>query len=336
MLEILSVDSECSSVDESMVEYFGKHGAKQCIRNKPIRYGFKVWTHNLSNGYLINFDYCGKCSNSFTQKYSEEFTLPNSVILGFADFLTAGSQLYFDNYFSSVSLMDELSHRKILATGTLRENMIMRCPVTPKGKMKKQPRGKFEVFHDLKGDLIRWLDNAVVTQISNFDNADPVGQARRWSSNLKKSISVDIHHSVSEYDKNMGGSDRMNQNTNKYKVRIRSRKWWNPLYRWDIDISLNNAWILFKESKGSNMDFLEFRRRVVLEYLQKHGKDRKPKRYRPSCLTENTNPRYDGKGHFICCSSRLRCRVCGNKTVKSCLKCKVNLHEDCFVSYHTL
>ncbi len=181
------------------------------FRNKPIRYGFKIWTHNLANGYLINFDpYCGKCSNSFTQKYSDEFTLPNSVILGFADFIPAGSQLYFDNYFSSVALMDELSHRNILAIGTRRENMIMKCPVLPKGKMKKQPRGRFEIFHDANGGsnyLIRWLDNAVVTQISNFDNAEPVGQERRWSSTLKKTISVDIPHSVQQYNKYMGDDD---------------------------------------------------------------------------------------------------------------------------------
>ena len=31
------------SIDESMIPYFGRHGAKQFIRGKPIRFGFKVW-----------------------------------------------------------------------------------------------------------------------------------------------------------------------------------------------------------------------------------------------------------------------------------------------------
>ena len=30
------------SVDESMVSYFGKHGAKQYIRKKPIKFGYKL------------------------------------------------------------------------------------------------------------------------------------------------------------------------------------------------------------------------------------------------------------------------------------------------------
>lgn len=47
--------------DECMVKYYGKHSAKQFIRGKPIRFGYKVWSLNTSNGYLVNFDiYTGK------------------------------------------------------------------------------------------------------------------------------------------------------------------------------------------------------------------------------------------------------------------------------------
>ncbi|CAH2104217.1 unnamed protein product [Euphydryas editha] len=42
--------------DESMIEYFGRHGCKQCIRNKPIRFGYKCWCLNNSSGYLTNFE----------------------------------------------------------------------------------------------------------------------------------------------------------------------------------------------------------------------------------------------------------------------------------------
>ena len=30
------------SIDESMVPYFGKHGAKQYIHGKPIKFGYKM------------------------------------------------------------------------------------------------------------------------------------------------------------------------------------------------------------------------------------------------------------------------------------------------------
>ncbi|XP_068222212.1 piggyBac transposable element-derived protein 3-like [Palaemon carinicauda] len=44
------------SHDETMVEYYGKHGCKQCTRMKPIRFGYKVWCLNSDDGYLVTFD----------------------------------------------------------------------------------------------------------------------------------------------------------------------------------------------------------------------------------------------------------------------------------------
>ena len=31
------------SIDESMVPYFGRHGCKQYMRNKPVKFGYKFW-----------------------------------------------------------------------------------------------------------------------------------------------------------------------------------------------------------------------------------------------------------------------------------------------------
>ncbi|KAJ4442767.1 hypothetical protein ANN_04359, partial [Periplaneta americana] len=34
---------QCHSVDESMMPYYGRHGCKQLIKGKPIRFGYKFW-----------------------------------------------------------------------------------------------------------------------------------------------------------------------------------------------------------------------------------------------------------------------------------------------------
>ena len=31
------------SIDESMVPYYGRHGCKQYIQNKPVKFGYKLW-----------------------------------------------------------------------------------------------------------------------------------------------------------------------------------------------------------------------------------------------------------------------------------------------------
>ena len=37
-------------VDESMVPHFNRHSCKQFIRDKPIRFGFKLWVISSSTG----------------------------------------------------------------------------------------------------------------------------------------------------------------------------------------------------------------------------------------------------------------------------------------------
>ena len=44
------------SIDESMIPYYGRHGAKQFIRGKPIRFGFKMWVLATPLGYCVQFE----------------------------------------------------------------------------------------------------------------------------------------------------------------------------------------------------------------------------------------------------------------------------------------
>ena len=43
------------SIDEFIVPYFDKHGTKQYIRGKPIKYGYKMWVIATPGGYAIQF-----------------------------------------------------------------------------------------------------------------------------------------------------------------------------------------------------------------------------------------------------------------------------------------
>lgn len=66
------------SIDESMVPYYGKHGAKQHIHGKPIRFGYKVWILTTRLGYVIQGEpYQGKGNT----KYIPELGLGGSVVI---------------------------------------------------------------------------------------------------------------------------------------------------------------------------------------------------------------------------------------------------------------
>lgn len=54
-------------VEESIVKYFGRHPAKQFIRDKPVRFGCKNWMIASADGYCYAFDvYCGKSSGDMS------------------------------------------------------------------------------------------------------------------------------------------------------------------------------------------------------------------------------------------------------------------------------
>ena len=72
--------NERPCVDNSMILYFGRHGAKQFLRGKPIRFGYKMWCLCDRLGYLIQCDpYQEACGT-----YDKELGFGASVVLDLA------------------------------------------------------------------------------------------------------------------------------------------------------------------------------------------------------------------------------------------------------------
>ncbi|KAJ8972211.1 hypothetical protein NQ317_018685 [Molorchus minor] len=129
------------AVDESMVPYYSHHSCKQRIQGKPIRYGFKFWSANTSNGYLINTEpYQGKG----TLLGDSELGLGASVVSTFATRLkqilpSHKFNFFIDNFFTGLPLIRKMSDMEYGCTGTIRQNRLERCPLDKKS-MNKLPR----------------------------------------------------------------------------------------------------------------------------------------------------------------------------------------------------
>jgi len=125
------------SVDESMVPYYGRHSAKQFICGKPICFGCKVRSINTLLGYCIQLEpYQGA---GVTQS---ALGLGGSVVVKLVNTLPSDKYiLYFDNFFTSLPLLEQLATNSICATGTVRVNRVDKCPVMAVDEMKKQVRG---------------------------------------------------------------------------------------------------------------------------------------------------------------------------------------------------
>ncbi len=64
---------------------------------------------------------------------------------------------------------------------------------------------------------VRCYDNKVVSLVSSFVGAEPLGKAKRWDKKLKKYVEINKPTILNEYNKFMGGIDLLNMCTNKYK-----------------------------------------------------------------------------------------------------------------------
>ena len=109
------------SIDEKIVGYYDRHPIKQFIRGKPIRFGFKEWALCSSSGYTYKFSvYQGASSTP------REQLLGSEVVLDLLRDVPVGISVHFDNFFTSIFLMKQLTTKQYRTTGTFRLNRVQR------------------------------------------------------------------------------------------------------------------------------------------------------------------------------------------------------------------
>lgn len=160
----------------------------------------------------------------------------------------------------------------------------------------------------------------------------------------KKSIDVSQPSVVTQYNKYMGGVDRMDQNISSYRISIRSRKWWWALFAYLLDVAMQNAWLIYRRTAAAThrpLDQLEFRRDVCSIYFRRYSVERPSLgrsplgRPKPIIQRVPAELRTDGINHFLQSSgTQRRCAVCGMKGRRECKKCNVGLHPECFDTFH--
>ncbi|XP_044729481.1 piggyBac transposable element-derived protein 3-like [Chrysoperla carnea] len=164
-------------IDESMVPYFGKHGTKQHIHGKPIRFGYKIWSLCTRLGYLI---YGEPYQGAKTGNTNPNLGVGGSVVTNLISKLPPGDHysFYTDNFFTSLRLLDEVSQMGHDITGTLRANRVEDAPLKDVKEMKKTARGSFHQITDVLSNttLVRYNDNNIVTIASTESGVQPIGK----------------------------------------------------------------------------------------------------------------------------------------------------------------
>ena len=100
-----------NAIDVAMVKFYGRSCLKQYVIMKPVRRGFKVWVRaDCINGYICDFAvYTGK-------EGVVEKDLGGKVVRA------VSYDIYFDNCFTSVKLLEDLLDDGLYACGTFRRD----------------------------------------------------------------------------------------------------------------------------------------------------------------------------------------------------------------------
>lgn len=324
------------------------------VLGKPVRLGYKEWLLCSETGYCFFFFPYAGASTKLTS-----FGLGADVVLRLHEVVqnSLHHRIFCDNFFSSFGLVELCTGRNIPISGTVRSNRIGQCPLIEDKKLSEMGRGAYDSKTDADSKIVvlKWNDNSIVHAISNCIGVEPVHKVKRWDKTQKKDITVDQPRMVQEYNQNMGGVDIHDNGIANYRIKIRGKKWYWPLFINTLDSAIVNAWRFYNMVNRAEMSQLEFRRYIVMTYLKgdlfdgtlrthtvrddDEELDRiQLQRGRPTTIELPDEVRKDTVGHVVVKhpeNQRRRCRSCHSQTWFLCAKCDVPLHPACFLTFHS-
>ena len=334
------------AIDESMIKFKGRSNIKQYLPKKPIKRGYKVWMLADKSGYCYRFQiYTGKTDKQVTKDLGGKVV--NTLT---SDLDGKEHRVYFDNYFTSVKLMENLLSRKINACGIIKKNR----KHLPEFRKTMKTRGELETFVSDTGIIAsKWIDSTDVYILSNFHSNDPnkiTTVLRKNNKGVK--IAVPAPPSIADYNKNMNSVDKFDQLMSSYNIDRRSKKWWHRIFFYFLDAAVLNAYISYKHF--IDIELKNFKGKCAEGFVTETLLDKIPPsettlrsipiRIKNSKPTVSLEIRKTSSKHqpIRVHGTRRRCALCSTKkkefrTSWRCSVCEVPLclgKKNCFNKYH--
>lgn len=299
------------TVDEQLIGFRGRCPFRQYMPKKPSKYGIKFWLLCDSvNSYVWNIQiYTGKDAGTSSEKNQGL-----RVVLDLCSKELKGRNVTVDNFFTSYDLGQMLLKRNLTMIGTIRKN---KTSIPP------------ELLH-VKGKAVFSSTFAFTPDTTMVSYIPKKNKCVVLQSTLHKSAAVESNVEkkpiiIVDYNKTKGGVDTLDQKVACYTCKRKTNRWPIVVFANMLDISVNNAFVLFSIANPNWNIKQHHRRRTFIELLgkaliQSHSYRRKHIPRFDKCQTdiailESENDMKQKRGR---CSF---CEKSDNKHTSKCASC---------------
>ncbi|CAD1473806.1 unnamed protein product, partial [Heterotrigona itama] len=241
-----------------------RHSRLKYIPSKQSRFGIKSYViRDCYTGYIQDFIvYCGARTDIINNNDLAEIGKSGNIVKTLMEpYLNKCHVLVTDNWYSSPALFSLLHHNKTNAFGTV----------------KKTKRGMANISNKLcKGEIafqstdkllaLKWMDKKEVLMLSSYHSAEYTETKRNDVKTpiLKPSVIVD-------YNRVMGAVDKTDMILNSINTvrKTKTLKWYKKFFFHMLDLSIYNAYILYKITSKKNITLAKFHLRLIREILLK-------------------------------------------------------------------
>ena len=355
---------EFLAVDEQIIPTKARTQLKQYNPKKPLKWGYKNFVLSGISGFCYDFDLFAGAQSNIILPGMPNLGMSSNVVVRLSETIPkhVNYKIFFDNWFSSVSLMMYLTQQGILPLGTVRLNRIPNISMPSEKEIKKMVRAhiveKVANIDNLDISVVSWYDNKVVTTMSTYVGSQPVGEKRFFKQQNEHRM-IPCPRSVFVYNNYMGGVDLLDSMLGFYCIRIRSKKFYLRIFFHFIDVVVVNSWLLARRAQKFDMPLLDTKL-AITDALCRAGKPMKQHNVgRPSTskvqqlhdMKRKKGPtkeipqedvRKDGIDHLPYWheSTRSRCKFpeSSGKTFVICTQCQIplcfNKDRNCFARFH--
>lgn len=117
--------------------------------------------------------------------------------------------------------------------------------------------------------FLAWKDNKVVSFLSTFVGSMPITTIKRYDRKTKEKANIECPNVVKVYNQHMGGVDLLDAHVSRYKIRIKSRKWYLRLFYHFLDLAVINSWIMWRKLGNKKESLAQFKEELGLVLCQK-------------------------------------------------------------------